>query len=107
MSTVTGVILATHCVEDIGIFAEIQEWLAENERLPLRFVENYCCTGKHPQMHILGGGYNYLPGPPFAQFVMSRKWKLPECVVLVMQPEDGETEVHRPMRFTEGRYDER
>jgi hypothetical protein len=108
MSFVTGVILCVSVCEDEGsggedgpplLFERISDWLASRaEHWMLARLEDSFTGGKHPQMYVSGGGFNYFPEDDFAEPVMALPWKLPENVVLVMQPEDGPTKVYRPAK---------
>lgn len=103
MSVVSGVVLCTSCGEDeagedgeVVLFEKINKWLAEKGPFKLCRVESNFGGGKHPQMFVAGGGFNYFPEDEFAAFVLGLPWHNPESVVLVMQPEEGETRVFRP-----------
>lgn len=100
MSVVTGVVLCTSCVEDEEeVLDRINAWLLEKgggPRWSLKLVSDDFGGGKHPQMSVYGGGFNYFYEDDFAEFVISLPWQNPENVVLIMQPEDGSTKVFRP-----------
>ena len=51
---------------------------------------------KHPQHLVFGAGINYLDEDRFAKEILSWPWKNPENVVLIIQPEEGDTRVFRP-----------
>lgn len=51
---------------------------------------------KHPQCHVYGAGINHMKIAEFAERVMEYEWAYPENVVLVVQPEAGDTMVYRP-----------
>ena len=42
------------------------------------------CNGKHPQMIVWGGGYNYFLGEEFVAFYKTRAWNEPEEVFLIL-----------------------
>lgn len=103
MSVVSGVVLCTSCAEEeisedgpVVLFEKINEWLAAKGSFKLNRVEDSFGGGKHPQMFVAGGGFNYFPEDEFAEFVMSLPWLFPERVVLIIQPEECETRVFRP-----------
>lgn len=102
MGIVSGVVLCTSCAETqvgdedspVVLFERIGEWLVS--RGQLNRVEDGFGGWKHPQMYVLGGGFNSFPEDEFAEFVMSLPWDNPENVVLVIQPDQGTTRVFRP-----------
>lgn len=104
MSIVTGVMLICSTCDDgdLGPLSEIAAWLAERESSEgnwrLADTSDHAVGGKHPQFATFCGGFNAfcLEEDEFAAFVMSRDWTFPENLVLIMQPEDGETRVFRP-----------
>lgn len=95
MSVVTGIVLCTSIAETPTNFSKIDAWLADHSCSSLHEVDEHCCNGKHPQMSIRGGGYNYFSNEEFLQFFKTLLWAYPENVVLVLQPEDGTTVVLR------------
>ncbi len=104
MSTVSGVVICTHCGEtdpgedgpdDPCLWQRIDAWLVEHGHKPLVRVEDHAVTQKHPQMSIAAGGLNVLDEDAFSAFVMSLPWRYPENVVLVLEPEEGATRVFR------------
>lgn len=105
MSVVTSILLTMSVVEDgfhpeegnAPHLARIIDFLVERGFLPLAYLSPHMCTGKHPQTLTFGGGYNYFPEEEFEQFIAMFEWGSPENVVLVMQPEEGETKVWRPI----------
>lgn len=104
MSVVTSVLLTMSVVEDgfdpdIGDTSrldEVQKWLAEHGKAPLGHLTPYMPGGKHPQSETFGGGYNHFPIDDFREYILNFGWVSPENVVLVMQPDHGETIVVRP-----------
>lgn len=107
MSVVSGITLQISCAEDyveqnegpddVPLVNQINEWLsARQDFWHLTSVEEHFCCGKHPQVLVYGGGFNYFPEEEFAAFVMSLPWRYPENVVLLVNPEDGPTRVIRP-----------
>ena len=76
---------------------EMNEWLGQERFLPLVEVTDHYGGSKHPQCLTYGAGFHGFPNPTeFAEFVCSREWDQPENVVLIIQPEEGETVVYRP-----------
>lgn len=51
---------------------------------------------KHPQHYAFCAGINFLQEDEFAKKVMALEWQCPENVILIIQPEDGDTRVFRP-----------
>lgn len=105
MSVVTGVILIIGAGDwGEGPLTEVQGWLSERHKgQQLSEIAEVAGGWKHPQFEAWAGGFNYfLDDEDFVRFVMSREWYSPENVVLVMQPEDGETRVFRPTSFPNG-----
>ena len=105
MSVVTSVILSVSCAED-GFDPEktidrdkidkINAFLVANGKMPLAFLTPHMGCGKHPQTMTFGGGYNHFPEDGFLDFIRALDFEYPENVVLVMQPEEGETFVWSP-----------
>lgn len=97
MSVVTGIMLITSLNDDDAI-SEVQAWLGERRGgQQLIDVSDGAGGHKHPQFEALAAGINgFLEGDEFAAFVMSREWWNPENVVLILQPETGDTRVFRP-----------
>lgn len=108
MSRVTGVMLICEVSGNEERpdeqMAEILAWLAEREtesgKWALTEISDHAGGWKHPQFDAWSGGFNWFGGleDEFAAFVMSREWGAPENLVLIMQPEEGETRVFRPER---------
>jgi hypothetical protein len=112
MSVVTGIMLIC-CLSDAddAPLADIRAWLASREyavgAYELKDVADFAGGSKHPQFAAFSAGCNYFDchgaetddgngTEEFAAFVLSRAWNAPENVVLIMQPEEGETRVFRP-----------
>ena len=106
MSVVTGIVLCASCGEpefpelangDAGDpiwLVAVNGWLAEKSKIwRLDLVEDDFGGGKHPQMRVAGGGFNYFPEDEFLEFIKNHPWETPDNVVLIMQPEDGPTRV--------------
>lgn len=101
MSTVSGVLMQVHCIDDNEYPGEsqwpkIDAWLAAHEQgpfKPLVDVTDHLITNKHPQTYVAGGGFNAFPEDEFAAFVMGLPWIHPENVVLLINPEDGPTKI--------------
>lgn len=96
MSVVTGIVLTVSCGEKHEALDLIQAWVKEKGFGPLVDVASESGGSKHPQIFIYTAGYNYFPNEEFVTFFLEIAWKYPDEVVLVLQPEDGATEVYRP-----------
>ena len=100
MSVVTGIVLCLSSDDEPGDdkgspMNMLNDWLKQRRFGALAQVDSCFGGEKHPQMAVFGGGYNHLPAAEFAEFVMSLPWIAPENVVLIMQPEDGGTQIRR------------
>ncbi len=105
MSVVSGVTLQISCAEEfieqksgpdvIPLVDEVNAWLAAKNFKPLTSLEDHYGGNKHPQVLVYGAGYNYFCEEDFAQFVMALRWNAPECVVLLINPEEGPTKIFR------------
>ena len=85
--------------------AEIRQWLSEHHHgTSLVEVTDHAGGGKDPQYECWLAGVDYM-SDEFAKFVVSRRWTMPESVVLTLQPEEGDTRVFRPA-FVEGAWRE-
>lgn len=82
MSSVTGIILCARTYEP-GV-AKVQEWIESQgfHRL-VQFDEALSC-GKHPQMEVLGAGYNYFPFLEFKN-VLHDLIKFEDRVIVTVQ----------------------
>ncbi|MES2058646.1 MAG: hypothetical protein V4564_22095 [Pseudomonadota bacterium] len=100
MSVVTGVMLIVMFGEDYPL-QPIQDWLADHcDGAQLVDVADLAGGSKHPQFQAMAAGINHFANVnEFAAFVMSRDWSQPESVILVLQPEEGTTDVYRPADF--------
>jgi len=111
MSTVSGVTLICGLgetgSEDPQVYdsssdlllARLNKCLASlDQKISRKFVELSGQYGgnKHPQHLVFGAGLNHFYEDRFAQTILSWPWKDPKNVVLIIQPEDGETRVFRP-----------
>jgi hypothetical protein len=106
MSVVTGIVICHSCVEgyeetDDGsdkyaVIEELNDFLKKYEKSPLHRLDEHMCNGKHPQMIVWGGGYNYFPNEEFLEFFRSRKWNEREEVFMVFNPEEGPISIVRP-----------
>ena len=89
MSVVTGIVLVTslwHKDKDCVVLAN--DWIEKEGFTPLTVgLEERCCKGKHPQIALMGGGYNYFPHERFEQFVQALPWE--GGVHLMIRTEDG------------------
>jgi len=104
MSVVTGAVLITSVSDEMPA-REICQWLAARDRGDFRQVQDHFGGPKHPQMIVLGIGLNYFSDveEEFIDFVLTRSWKYPEEVVLILMAEQREiTQVYRPGRIKEG-----
>lgn len=98
MSVVSGVTLLTSVTEEKETFDAINNWLFERGYIKgMAPVEDNYGGSKHPQQLAHGAGLNYLEEDAFADFVIGLPWEYPERVVLVIQPEEGDTRVFRPL----------
>lgn len=101
MSIVTGVVLCCALTEEDGEDAPIEQvvainqWLMQRGRGALVDVTDHAGGYRHPQMLVFAGGFNHLDEDEFVRVVLSQSWLEPSNVVLVMQPEEGETRVFR------------
>lgn len=108
MSVVTGVTLICsvidgHDEDESGndvptpLIARLNDWLSQQKFGPLRAVQEGAGGNKHPQCCIYAAGYNYFGScvNEFIGMVLQADWICPQNVVLVMQPEEGETRVYR------------
>lgn len=97
MSWVSGVTLQVDLGEDTDIVeAVIVPWLKSEGHGTLEHVEDHYGGRKHPQVTVFGGGFNYLDDDALAELVMKQRWNNPGNVVLLINPEEGETIVVRP-----------
>jgi len=62
-------------------------------------ISSFYGGSKHPQCSVYAGGFNHFSGyhESLITWVAAFKWENPENVVLVIQPEEGETIVFRPL----------
>lgn len=102
MSVVSGVTLQTSLSEkkaDDEIppqIARINAWLTSRGKGELCEVSGHYGGRKHPQVLVFGGGFSCLDEDEFAKLVMAEKWEEPENVVLLINPEDGPTQIFQP-----------
>lgn len=106
MSVVSGVVLCTSCTEDevhedgpATLIEKINAWLSERHFGKIMQVESGFGGSKHPQMFVAGAGFNYFPEDEFAAFVLSLPWSSHGNVVLVIEPDQGDTRVFRPVGY--------
>lgn len=82
------------------LFEQINKWLSDRSKggtyWSLTMVERYFGGSKNPQMSVAGGGFNYFCEDQFADYVLGLPWRNPENVILIINPEDGETRIFRP-----------
>lgn len=102
MSVVTGVMLIVGFGDDLDgeAVVQVQDWLAAHRQgQQLKDVSDQAGGWKHPQFRALAAGINtFLEEDEFANFVISRPWRHPENVVLILQPEEGVTRIFRPVK---------
>lgn len=106
MSCVTGIVICFSCAEDYTeradgtdrypILEEINSWLSERGKLPLVKLDEKMSCGKHPQMNVFGGGYNYLGDGEFLELFATRNWKEKDQVFMIFNPEEGPIQVIKP-----------
>lgn len=99
MSVVTGIMLIVGFGEEERErpLAEVQQWLHDRCGQKLVDVADHAGGWKHPQFHAMAAGINrFVDEDEFARFVCSRNWSCPENVVLILQPEEGQTRLFRP-----------
>lgn len=101
MSSVSGVTLICKLndQDEEGLLSLLNEWL-ETHGYPRAFQEISDDYGgsKYPQHATFGAGINHFGGNEtlLAEYItVELKWDCPENVVLVIQPEEGETKVWR------------
>lgn len=108
MSVVTSVILSMSCTEN-GFDVEendtiqidrINGFIRDHGKSDLHFLTPHMRNGKDPQTFTFGGGYNNFPNDEFLEFIQAIQWEHPENVVLVLQPEQGDTIVWRPLGYS-------
>lgn len=105
MSYVTGVVMQCSVVEesaerdgpmdedewDYPLLDAIDRWIEDRGFRALHRVGRAASRGKHPQIEILCGGYNYFPADEFRAFVLSLPWRSPHQMVLLLTTEDEPT----------------
>jgi len=106
MSWVTGLVICFSCSEDYAeqedgtdkfpVVEKINAWLGERGKMPLVQLDEKMCCGKHPQMHVFGGGYNYLGDEDFLKMFHSLEWQCKESVFMIFNSEENPMEVIRP-----------
>ena len=106
MSVVTGIVICHSCSEkyvehDLGndtylVINELNAWLLNHGKSELHSLDNLMCNGKHPQMIVWGGGYNYLNDEEFVTLFRTRQWEQPDQVFMVFNPEDEPMRVIMP-----------
>ena len=109
MSVVTSIIIQVSCAEDGFDYKRgndffiktLNDFLEKENYFPLVELTDYMERDKHPQTRVFGGGYNYFLEKEFTDLFLSLPYKYPENVVLVLNPEDGATEVYRPITIND------
>lgn len=118
MSYVDSVLLCISCGEDstegpapdytdtYELVERINAWLVEREFSPLLDITDRMGGSKSSQMIVFGAAYNYFsPRADFPALVRSMPWVYPEEMVLIMNPEEGPTAVHRKAAAESGDHD--
>jgi hypothetical protein len=90
MSVVSGVTLLTSCVEAIE-----GDVLTLLEGVELKRLDEAYGGTKHPQQYVFGAGINHASDDEIAARVIEHQWESPENVVLIIQPEEGQTRIWR------------
>lgn len=70
--------------------------LAQESRATFKQVDQGFGGDKHPQAHVFGSAINYLQLEEFVRDVLALPWEYPEGLVIVVQPDQGATQVYRP-----------
>ncbi|WP_419952556.1 hypothetical protein [Methylobacterium sp.] len=106
MSVVTGMVLCMGCSEEetyedgpLVLEERINAWLAEREAGSLARVERDFGGPKHPQMLVAGIGYRTLleeDEAALVSFILGLPWVQPDRLILIVNPEDGDMQIHRP-----------
>lgn len=105
MSRVSGVVLCTSiCESDSDDFdggpnwKRVNAWLVEHGFTELVRAEDHHGGTKAMQMHVGMAGFNYFESheDDFAAFVIALDWIWPGNVMLVIQPEEGDSRIWRP-----------
>lgn len=92
MSFVTGFTLHYGNHEETSDnIKKIIAWIEQRDFPPPHHVELMYGGTKHPQVTVLGAGYNYFPTDDFIAFFieLEKWWWEPETVVLILNPEEG------------------
>lgn len=107
MSVVTGIVICASVMEDehvnpdggrvIHWIRDASQWISDNWLVGAGLVQldDQMSCGKHPQMIVAGGGYNYFLNDEFLTFLKAYPWKEPSEVVIVFNPEEGPISVVR------------
>jgi hypothetical protein len=104
MSVVTSVMLICSIGDAEDNIASINAWLAGHDErrgyYELKEVSEGGGGSKVPQFEAWCGGFNYFGHleDEFAAFVLGLEWYAEENLVLIMEPENGESRVFRPKR---------
>lgn len=114
MSYVDSILLCISCGEEFTegsapdyvdtyeLIERINAWLAERDFSPLLDITDRMGGSKSSQMIVFGAAYNHFsPRTDFAALARSMPWICPDAMVLIMNPEEGATEVVRPKMGTE------
>lgn len=106
MSVVTGIVVVCR-VGDEDVLRGLSDALVKRGWPALQIDDgDGFCGNKHPQLCIGGSGVNYFSSgrEEFVQDFLTAPWGQPWAAVLIMQPEDGATEVLRPAWRAEDVY---
>lgn len=104
MSVVSGITLICSVVESgYGDAEDLLLWLNSfNQKFLFTEVAKTYGGSKHPQHFTFGAGVNYCNEDQVAHYILSRDWQYPENVVLIIQPEDGNTRVWSALHYPLG-----
>jgi hypothetical protein len=111
MSFCISVVLCMSSAEqsDDGNYAlgeRVNEWLEQHDVAAMLDVSHSFGGYQSPDMIVMGGGFGYFPDEEFADFVLALPWENPGRVVLIIQPDQGETRVFRPTSNSQIRTEE-
>lgn len=92
MSIVTSVTIITHCAENT-IVPAINGWLLTHGCSPLIQIDSHSGGNKAMQCNVWAGAYSrMIDDLPKVFAALSSDY--PENLVMIIQPEEGPTEVH-------------
>ncbi len=94
MSIVTTIVLFCH--DEQNFRGEVNAWLQERHYQLLGDLRPLFNGSKAPEIHAYGAAYNMFPDGEFIELVCSRRWEIPEDVLLVVRPQDAPPATYRP-----------